>query len=80
MATFDQGAASKSVHALVHPTQQYASTLYQSVDKDSHLNVLNKVEFVQAFLTKLRNRCTEVETLASGPGIVFSIKDFNECL
>jgi hypothetical protein len=35
---------------------------------------------VQTFLTKLRNRCTEVETLASGPGIVFSLKDFNQCL
>lgn len=79
-ATFEQGAAEKSVHVLVHPTQQFASTLYQSVDKDCHLNVVNKVEFVQSFLTKLRNRCTEVETLASGPGIVFSIKDFNECL
>jgi len=42
--------------------------------------VLNKLDFVQQFLTKLRNRCTEVETLASGPGIVFSMKDFNECL
>lgn len=79
-ATFEQGAADNMIHALVHPTQQFASTLYQSVDKNSHLNVVNKVEFVQSFLTKLRNRCTEVETLASGPGIVFSIKDFNECL
>ena len=35
---------------------------------------------MQSFLTKLRNRCTEVATLASGPGIVFSLKDFNECL
>ena len=41
---------------------------------------MNKLAFVQTFLTKLRNRCTEVETLASGPGIVFSMKDFNECL
>lgn len=44
------------------------------------MNVINKLDFVQTFLTKLRNRCTEVETLASGPGIVFSIKDFNDCL
>lgn len=44
------------------------------------MNVVNKLDFVQSFLTKLRNRCTEVETLASGPGIVFSMKDFNECL
>ena len=50
------------------------------MDKDSHLDVVNKLGFVQSFLTKLRNRCTEVETLASGPGIVFSMKDFNECL
>jgi len=35
---------------------------------------------VQKFITKLRNRGTEVETLTSGPGVVFTVKDFNECL
>lgn len=35
---------------------------------------------MQTFLTKLRNRGTEVETLTSGPGMVFTIKDINECL
>lgn len=80
LAAFEQGAADGRVHAFVHPQQQFASTLYQSVDPNSHLNVVNKLDFVQSFLTKLRNRCTEVETLASGPGIVFSIKDFSECL
>ena len=80
LAAFEQGAADGRVHAFVHPQQQFASTLYQSVDPNSHLNVVNKLDFVQSFLTKLRNRCTEVETLASGPGIVFSMKDFNECL
>ena len=79
-ATFEQGASDETLKAYVHPQQQFAATLYQSVDPHSHLNVLNKLEFVQTFLTKLRNRCTEVETLASGPGIVFSMKDFNECL
>ena len=79
-AAFEQGAADERVHAHVHPQQQFASTLYQSVDQNSHLDVVNKLGFVQSFLTKLRNRCTEVETLASGPGIVFSMKDFNECL
>ena len=44
------------------------------------MDVVSKLGFVQTFLTKLRNRCTEVHTLASGPGIVFSLKDFNECL
>lgn len=46
MATFEQGAADGRVHAKVHPQQQYASTLYQSVDKNSHLDVVNKLEFV----------------------------------
>ena len=79
LAAFEQGAAVQ-VHAHVHPQQQFASTLFSSVDSNSHLDVVNKLTFVQSFLTKLRNRCTEVETLASGPGIVFSMKDFNECL
>ena len=79
-AAFEQGAADDRIHAHVHPQQQFASTLFQSVDTNSHLDVVTKLGFFQSFLTKLRNRCTEVETLASGPGIVFSMKDFNECL
>lgn len=42
--------------------------------------MVTKVSEVQRFVTKLRNRGTEVETLTSGPGMVFTIKDFNECL
>ena len=45
-----------------------------------HLDVANKIGPVQIFLTKLRNRGTEVETLTSGPGMVFTIKDLNECM
>ena len=42
--------------------------------------MVTKVSEVQRFITRLRNRGTEVETLTSGPGMVFTIKDFNECL
>jgi hypothetical protein len=28
----------------------------------------------------MRNRCTQVETLTSGPGMVFTIKDLNDIL
>jgi hypothetical protein len=42
--------------------------------------MITKMTEVQKFITKLRNRGTEVETLTSGPGMVFTIKDFNECL
>lgn len=45
-----------------------------------HLDLSNKVTAVQSLITKMRNRGTEVETLTSGPGIVFTIKDINECL
>ena len=44
------------------------------------MDLSNKLSSVQQFLTRLRNRCSEVETLTSGTGIVFSLKDFNECL
>ena len=47
--------------------------MYPTVDKIPHLDVVAKVGFLQGFLTRLRNRCTEVETLTSGPGIVFSV-------
>ena len=39
-----------------------------------------KLSFVQEFLTKLSNRGTEVETLTSGPGIVFIMRDFDDAL
>ena len=39
-----------------------------------------KLSFVQEFLTKLANRGTEVETLTSGPGVVFTKKDFNDAV
>lgn len=80
LATYEQAAASDTFGRLVKPNQQFASTHFQQVDTRAHLDVCNKLSFVQTFLTKLRNRCTEVETLASGPGIVFSLKDFNQCL
>ena len=64
----------------MHPQQQFASTMLQDVDRLGHLDIINKIGFVQQFLTRLRNRCTEVDTLTSGPGIVFSMKDFNECI
>ena len=71
---------SKQVDMHVHPFQQFASTLYQQIDKLSHLDMVTKVAEIQKFITKLRNRGTEVETLTSGPGMVFTVKDFNECL
>jgi hypothetical protein len=39
-----------------------------------------KLTAVQEFLTRLGNRGTEVETLTSGPGIVFTRKDFNDAI
>jgi len=66
------------ISAYTHPFQQFTSVCFPTVDKHSHLDMVNKVSSVQKFLTRLKNRCTEVETLTSGPGIVFTIKDFNE--
>ena len=72
-------AAGKIQH-LIHPHQQFAACLYDKVDPCSHLDVINRVEAVQTLLTKLRNRGTEVDTLTSGTGMVFTVKDLNECL
>ena len=68
------------IQHLIHPHQQFAACLYDRVDPASHLDVVNKVEAVQTLLTKLRNRGTEVDTLTSGTGMVFTVKDLNECL
>jgi chloramphenicol O-acetyltransferase len=72
--------ADNQINAFIHPYQQFASTLFETVDRNPHLDIVTKASFVQQFLTRLRNRCTEVETLTSGPGVVFSMKDFNDCI
>ena len=64
----------------IHPFQQFAATLYDKVDVQQHLDLTVKLGFVQEFLTKLRNRGTVVGTLTSGPGWVFTDKDFIEAL
>ncbi len=64
----------------IHPFQQFAATLYDQVDVQKHLDLVTKLSFVQEFLTKLANRGTDVETLTSGPGVVFTRKDFNDAI
>jgi len=70
----------KEIEAYIHPFQQYAVTLYDKVDPQSHLDPINKCSQIQSFLTRLKNRGTEVETLTSGPGYVFTLKDINDCV
>jgi len=76
----EMGAADNQINAFIHTYQQFASTLFETVDTNAHLDIVTKASFVQQFLTRLKNRSTEVETLTSGPGIVFSMKDFNDCV
>lgn len=71
---------SKELDAFIHPFQQFAVTLYDRVDPLSHLDAINKVTHIQQFMTRLKNRGTEVETLTSGPGYVFTLKDINDCV
>jgi hypothetical protein len=54
--------------------------MFDQVDPNLHLDVTNKVGAIQAMLTKLKNRSTEVETLTSGPALVVTIKDLNDIL
>lgn len=70
----------KRQQILIHPTQQFASTIDQAIDKKSHLDIVNKVESVQRMLTQFMNRCLPIETLTSGAGFTISAKDLNECL
>jgi len=70
----------KQLAFYINPWQQYASTVDQMVDKRNHLDPINKVSFAQKFLTQIRNRCLEIETLTSGVGVVISKKDLNDCL
>ena len=68
------------ISSFIHPFQQFAFIWFPTIDKNSHLNMVNKVSSVQKFLTRLKNWCIEVETFTSWPRIVFTIKDFNDCV
>jgi len=50
------------------------------VDPNSHLCISNKIQAIQMLMTRMRNRCTQVETLTSGPGMVLTVKDLNDIL
>lgn len=71
---------SREVDAYIHPFQQFAVTMYDHVDPHTHLDAVNKCGQIQNFITRLKNRGTEVETLTSGPGYVFTLKDINDCV
>ena len=64
----------------IHPFQQFAATFFDRVDYVHHLSIENKLYPVQQFMTELRNRGTQVATLTSGAGWVFTEKDLNECM
>lgn len=68
------------VQFYIHPFQQFAATFYDQVDPQMSLDISNKVNAVQVLLTKIRNRSTSIETLTSGPGMVVTVKDFNDIL
>lgn len=72
--------SARELEIKIHPHQQFATTLFPFLDRNGHLDLINKVVPIQSFLSRLRNRCTEINTLTTGPGIVFSLKDFNECI
>jgi hypothetical protein len=60
--------------------QRFCATLYDQVNRHQHLEVTSKLNSIQVFLTKIRNRGLPTKTLTSGAGIIFTFKDFNECI
>ena len=60
--------------------QSFCATLFDDVNRHPHLEVVSKLEAIQVFLTKARNRGLPMKTLTSGQGIVFTFKDLNECI
>jgi hypothetical protein len=68
------------IQACIHPVQQFASTFDHKIDVRNHLDIVNKVPSIQKFLTQIRNRSLEVQTITSGKGIIISSKDLRDCL
>ena len=73
--------ASSTIEKPISTFQNMAPTMSDFQDaKWNHLDPINRISSMQTWLTKLKNRGMEIETLTSGPGIVFNYKDLNECL
>jgi len=43
---FEETGSEIQIQAFVHPQQQFASTMYQDIDKNQHLDIVSKLGFV----------------------------------
>lgn len=64
---------------IVRPWQAFTNGLC-SDELTGRLDLSRKIGFLQNFITKLRNRCTQVDSRTSGPSLVFSVKDLQDCI
>lgn len=71
---------SNKIDKYVPAKQGFCATLFDDVNRHQHLEVVSKLSQIQVFLTKLRNRALPIKTLTSGPGIVSTFRDLNECI
>ena len=46
--------------------QGFCATLFDDINRHPHLEVVSKLEAIQTFLTKMRNRGLPMKTLTSG--------------
>ena len=69
--SFENG--SDVLDVIVSPQQHFAEVLYPNIDRHANISLINRFFALQCFLTQLRNRCTHVNTLTTGPAIVFSV-------
>lgn len=72
--------SSNKIDKYIPSKSGFASTLFDHVNRHQHLEISSKLPAIQAFLTKIRNRGLPTKTLTSGLGIIFTFKDFNECI
>ena len=71
---------SNKIDKHVPAKQGFCATLFDDINRHQHLEVVSKLGAIQVFLTKLRNRALPIKTLTSGPGIVSTFRDLNECI
>ena len=72
--------SSNKIDKHIPSKQRFCATLFDDINRHQHLEVVSKLHPIQVFLTKTRNRGLPMKTLTSGPGIVFTFKDLNECI
>lgn len=70
----------KRIEVLIGTNHGFADTLYTDEDKRNHLDITNRMESVQKFLTTLLKRMLPIKNVTGGESLIIRVKDLTQVL